>query len=93
MFPPARPLLGRLVGAQENDRNGGCRRLGGGGRGDARGDDHGGAAGHQVGRQRPHPIGLTLRGAPIDRHVAALGVTEFVEALMEGFEPRPHHLR
>ena len=46
-------------------------------------DDHGHLAADQIGRQRRQSIVLTLRPAVFDRHVLALDIAGFVQALAE----------
>ena len=46
-------------------------------------DDHGHLATNQIGRQRWQPIVLALRPAIFDRHVLALDIAGFVQALAE----------
>ena len=46
-------------------------------------DDHGDLPANQFGRQRRQPIGLTLGPAVFDRHVLALDIAGFLQALAE----------
>ena len=79
-----RPSCDRVAADGEDNRNGCGRRLGGKCRGSAPGcDDHVHLPANQIGRQRRQSIILTLGPAVLDRHVAALDIAGFAQALAE----------
>src|SRR5262249_29376746 len=79
--------LDRVTPGREYDRNRRSRRFGRQRRRCAsRGDDRDLLL-NQIGRQRWQSVIVTFRPAILDRHVAALDITSFVEALAE----RGHH--
>ena len=67
----------------KDDRNCRGRRLGRKRRGVPLADDHGDLTADQIGRQSRQASVLALRPAIFDRHVAALDVAGFVQALAE----------
>ena len=91
---PARPVEARhdagpdwVAAIDEDDGNGRRRRLGRQCRGIGVGHDHHDLAANQIGRQRGQSIVLPLRPAAFDRHVPALDVAGFVQALVECSDP------
>ena len=75
--------LDRVAAGQEDDRNRRGRRLGRQRRRSAARGNHGHLTTNQIGRQRRQSIVLALRPAIFDRHVPALDIAGFAQALAE----------
>ena len=77
----------RVPAIDEDNGNGRRRRLGRQCRGIGVGHDHRDLAANQIGRQHGQLLVSPLRPAAFDRHVPALDVTGFVQALVECSNP------
>ena len=82
------PECDRISPGEEDDRNGGGRRLRREHPNHLTGrSDHGDLSPHQIARQGRQPIVLLLRPAIFDRDIAALDKAGFIQALAESAQP------